>query len=99
MDIGMLWLDADPGRDLPAKVSRAADYYRGKYGRAPTLCYVHPSSAGGSVPTRVGDLELRTSRAVLPDHYWLGIAPADGASRAGAARDQPSGAARKLSHD
>lgn len=78
MDIGMLWLDSDPGRDLPAKVERAAAYYRGKYGRAPNLCFVHPSCAGGSAPGRVGGLELRTSRAVLPDHYWLGVAPVEG---------------------
>ncbi len=43
MNIGMLWFDNDPKIELAAKVRRAAQYYRTKYGKNPTLCYVHPS--------------------------------------------------------
>ena len=32
MEVGMLWLDNDPRTPLTAKVQRAADYYRLKYG-------------------------------------------------------------------
>ncbi len=38
MNAGMLWLDDDKQRPLEERVSRAADYYREKYGRLPELC-------------------------------------------------------------
>jgi hypothetical protein len=52
MNVGMLWLDNDPRTALTAKVARAADYYRQKYGLVPNLCLVHPSMLGepGSEP-------------------------------------------------
>jgi predicted transcriptional regulator len=43
MNVGMLWFDNDPRTALTAKVERAADYYRQKYGLVPDLCLVHPS--------------------------------------------------------
>jgi len=43
MKIGMLWFDNDPSRSLDAKVARAVDFYRNKYGKIATLCFVHPS--------------------------------------------------------
>ena len=47
MEIGMLWFDDDPRTALAAKVSRATDYYRLKYGLIPNLCLVHPSMLNG----------------------------------------------------
>ncbi len=35
MDIGLLWFDNDPEVDLAGKVTRAAEYYRVKYGEDP----------------------------------------------------------------
>jgi len=43
MKIGMLWFDNDPHTNLAAKVEKAAAYYITKYGRTPTVCFVHPS--------------------------------------------------------
>jgi hypothetical protein len=43
MNIGMLWFDNDPKSNLEMKVERAVAYYRDKYGKVPTLCFVHPS--------------------------------------------------------
>jgi len=43
MNIGMLWFDNDPKANLDAKIERAATYYQKKYGRSPTLCFIHPS--------------------------------------------------------
>ena len=43
MNVGMLWFDNDAKTDLDGKIERAAVYYRTKYGRVPTLCFVHPS--------------------------------------------------------
>ena len=48
MDVGMLWFDNDRRKDLSSKVTRAANYYREKYGRAPNVCFVHPSMLGAS---------------------------------------------------
>jgi len=42
MNIGMLWFDNDPKATLDAKIGRAAAYYREKYGKIPTLCFVNP---------------------------------------------------------
>lgn len=80
MNVGMLWFDNDPKADLTNKIERAATYYRGKYGRSPNICYVHPSMTGGaangregSEPLRAGGVEVRTTRSVLPNHLWIGI--------------------------
>ncbi len=73
MRIGMLWFDNDASRALDDKVARAAAHYRQKYGRAPTLCYVHPAALNGD-PHRAGGIEVRAARTVLPHHFWLGVA-------------------------
>jgi len=50
MQIGLLWYDDDPQRTLEAKIGRAADRYREKYGRLPDTCYVHPQAMAAQVP-------------------------------------------------
>ena len=64
MNIGMLWFDNDPKVNLDAKVERAASYYRNKYGKTPTLCFIHPSMMPiGALPPKNGnsaDLEARS---------------------------------------
>ena len=74
MNIGMLWFDNDKKSDLSDKIQRAASYYRDKYGRTPNLCFVHPSMLG-SIPvnTNGSGIEVRTTRSVLPNHFWLGV--------------------------
>ena len=72
MRTGMLWFDNDPKTDLPAKVIRAAAYYQKKYGCSPNLCFVHPSMLSVE-PKRADGIELRPSRQVLPNHFWLGV--------------------------
>jgi hypothetical protein len=85
MNIGMLWFDNDPKVGFEVKVERAATYYRNKYGRSPTVCFVHPSMlsgpknssseaplpAAGHIPRAAG-LEIRSNRSVLPNHFWIG---------------------------
>jgi hypothetical protein len=81
MNVGMLWFDNDPKAGLAIKIERAADYFRSKYGRNPTLCYVHPSMLPASpTPTaeqpanlKAGGLEVRPTRSVLPNHFWIGV--------------------------
>ena len=43
MNIGMLWFDNDKNETINEKIKRAANYYKKKYGKSPTLCFVHPS--------------------------------------------------------
>jgi hypothetical protein len=71
MDFGMLWNDDDGRRSLAEKVARAAEYFRGKYGEEPTVCYVHPSLLPAGEATAAG-LRLMPSKSVLLNHFWLG---------------------------
>ena len=83
MNVGMLWFDNDPKTELALKIERAVGYYRQKYGRSPTLCFVHPSmiaktaapapEAESEVPLKAAGVEVRSSRSVLPNHFWLGV--------------------------
>jgi hypothetical protein len=75
MNIGMLWFDNDPRTALTAKVSRAADYYKQKYGLVADLCFVHPSMLGGRldlVEIQSGKVSVRSNRAIQPGHLWIG---------------------------
>lgn len=79
MNIGMLWFDNDSSSDLNTKVARAANYYAGKYGDQPNLCFIHPSMApkeGEIDPSAekftAGGVEVRLTRSVLPHHFWIG---------------------------
>lgn len=81
MDIGMLWFDNDKQKDLMTKVERAAVYYREKYGKVPNLCFVHPSmiavrengKGGKSKKVMAGNVEVRSTPSVLPNHFWIGV--------------------------
>ena len=72
MNIGMLWFDNDNKSDLVTKIQRAVSYYHIKYGKAPNLCLIHPRTLGGNTWTGAG-IEVRTTRSVLPNHFWLGV--------------------------
>lgn len=68
---GLLWFDDDPARSLADKVGRAARRYALKYGRTPTVCYVHPSMLDNR-EARVDSLRVLPARTVLPNHFWIG---------------------------
>ena len=80
MNVGMLWFDNDPRTALTAKVARAADYYRKKYGLVADLCLVHPSMLveprpdliEGQVGIVSGTVSVRPNRAIQPGHLWIG---------------------------
>ena len=85
MEIGMLWYDDDAKRPFDAKVASAVEYYKNKYGAAPTVCYVHPNlltaerapsteSALSAEGLRVSaGIQLRPMRTVMINHFWLGV--------------------------
>jgi hypothetical protein len=88
MKIGMLWFDGDLQVDLGVRIERAAIYYRDKYGRSPNLCVIHPSTAGENHPGSVIGVDVRTSAAVQPDHFWLGMKERGKASSDGLASNR-----------
>ena len=73
MNVGMLWLDSNTRLDVSTRVQSAADYYRKKYGRNPTLCVIHPEMMDESTPKHVGAIEIRKNSCVLANHFWLGV--------------------------
>jgi len=75
MDIGMLWYDDDGKRPLGEKVTRAVDFYKTKYGVAPTVCFVNPVTLKDG-PDTAGGVQLRSARNVLVDHFWIGVGEA-----------------------
>ena len=77
MDIGMLWFDNDPNRDLNAKVQTAAAYYLEKYGQEPNLCFVHPSMLPAE-RDHAGAISIVTNSTVLPNHFWIGVEQFEG---------------------
>ena len=72
MDIGMLWFDNDPKLDLTVKVTKAATYYRQKYGEEPNLCFVHPSMLT-EPQVKAGTVAVCSNSTVLPNHFWIGV--------------------------
>jgi hypothetical protein len=72
MNIGMLWFDNDPKSDISSKVSKAADYYRNKYGEEPDLCFVHPSMLSDA-KVNAGQIAVHSNSTVLPHHFWIGV--------------------------
>lgn len=79
MNIGMLWFDNDVKTEFNSKVDRAALYYQEKYGKNPNVCFVHPSMLKAQIDSSpkkelfYRDIEIRTSKSVLPNHFWIGI--------------------------
>jgi len=86
MEVGMLWFDNNKAEKLETKIQQASSYYKKKYGQSPNLCFVHPSmliknkkvsqeeiKAKKAVQLISVGLELRSSKSLLPNHFWLGI--------------------------
>jgi len=72
MKIGMLWFNNDTKAALEIRVQQAADYYRNKYGKTPNMCFVHPNTQG-VCEYKTNGIELRTTRTVMPNHFWIGV--------------------------
>ena len=77
MHTGLMWFDNDPRTALDAKIQKASDYYKQKFGRLPDLCLVNPSMLGESqletIEQRGLQITIRPYRPVLPGHLWIGV--------------------------
>ncbi len=78
--VGILWFD-DSSQSLKDKVKPAVRRYVERFGRPPSVCYVHPSIMDGAGDGQVLDLELdgrpmqlavRPRRSVLRYHLLVG---------------------------
>lgn len=70
--IGMLWYSENSKLPLAERIGQAVSYYQTKYGVQPNICFTNPRTLGETPPVIEG-LELRPSRYVLPNHFWIGI--------------------------
>jgi hypothetical protein len=59
--------------NLDMKVERAANYYRNKYGKVPTLCFIHPSMmpAGTQTPKN-GNSADHAPKSTADERYICG---------------------------
>ncbi len=73
MEIGMLWMDTSPGRDLANRMEEAAKSFRAQYGVLPSLCIVGESGAAKGIDSIKG-IAVKTSRQLLPGYFWIGTA-------------------------
>jgi hypothetical protein len=73
MEIGMLWFDDNPLVNINDKVIKAASYYALKYGRKPNICFVNPMILKTGISDNVNGIEIKASRTILKNHFWLGI--------------------------
>jgi len=67
--IGLLWFDESG--TLEQRVERAVRRYTEKFGRRPTVCYVHPSMLNEPGPTLAAGVRLAPRRSVLRDHFFV----------------------------
>ena len=69
---GIFWLDDGTGRGLEQAVARAADSFRSRFHREPTLCLVPPGMLHEG-RTRLRGLAIREHSTLPPRHLWIGI--------------------------
>lgn len=71
MAVGLLWYDAGKGKNWEAELRAAARRYREKFGRAPTVCYVHPQLLQGKKEVEVAGVRVVARHTVLPHHFLV----------------------------
>jgi hypothetical protein len=96
MEFGLLWFDNSSQRELEEKVRRAAAHYERKYGCAPNVCFVHPAmlDGNGKRTVKAGDVAIHAGRAILLDHFWIGVEEQETSRKSRAGRGMRTAAAR-----
>ena len=72
MNVGMMWFDNDPKKELRIKIESAAAYFKKKYGRVPDLCLINPAMMPAGVIDS-GNIRVKSFKSILPDHLWIGV--------------------------
>lgn len=65
------WFDDTPKRSLEEKVSRALAHYRKADNFQADTVWVNPATP--DVPETLAGLRVKTSKTVLPMHFFLGV--------------------------
>jgi hypothetical protein len=79
MQMGLLWFDDDPRRELVSKVEEAARRYQSRFGVVPDTCYVNRAvlSEGDGIVRLQGQgnptLRLAPASNIPLHHFWVGV--------------------------
>jgi hypothetical protein len=78
MQMGLLWFDSDPGRDVTTKAQDAARRYREKFDVQPDTCYVNTKALSeemlvGLVGSDAPVLRVVPAANILEHHFWVGV--------------------------
>ncbi len=72
MNVGMLWFDKDADAGVADRVSKAAEYYRKKYGKQPNICYVNPRLMDQE-KMQIDQIQVKPSLTIQPNYFWIGV--------------------------
>lgn len=70
--IGMLWFDNDPKATLDEKIRRAVSHYNQTRGIPANVVYINPHNQESEL-TQVGEVLIKVSRFILPNHFCVGV--------------------------
>ncbi len=68
----MLWYVQDQENELKTIIERAVDFFRGKYGQTPQVCYVHPDTLPAEFVVK-DVVKVMPNERVIKNHIWLEI--------------------------
>jgi hypothetical protein len=69
---GLLWYDNDPQRKVVDKIQRAAERYRARLHRKPTVCYLNAKDLDGELE-EIDGLHIKAVTNILPHHFLVGV--------------------------
>ncbi len=72
MQEGLLWFDNNPSRKLADKVKQAANCYKTKLKKKPTVCYINANQFDTSVD-KINGIRLKPAINIQPHHFWIGV--------------------------
>jgi hypothetical protein len=73
LKIGLLWEYDYKKNSVSEELEFAVKYYKAKYFREPTVCFLHPIIIAAMGKDETPILELRPDRSFTPGHLWIGV--------------------------
>ncbi len=69
---GLLWFDNDPKVQLSEKVRQAAQRYRLRLKKKPTVCYLNSEQFSSDLAS-VNGITLKPASYIRPHYLWIGV--------------------------
>lgn len=69
---GLLWFDNDPTVQLKDKIQQAAQRYRLRLKRSPTVCYLNTEQFSSDLET-VNGITVKPASYIRPHYLWIGV--------------------------